>query len=113
MREIPDWQHALDALSEVYEISASERGREMAAGWLEDRYGRYGWNATSPSANAFLTVEEDLQKAEPLFITREMQELTYEAMETFNRDEPLHFDDIFIPEGFALLETPFYSLDSQ
>ena len=113
MREIPDWQLALDALSEVYEISASERGRTMAAGWLEDRYGRYGWNATSPSANAYGTVVEDLKGAEAIFITREMQELTYEAMETFNRDEPLHFDDIFIPHGFALLETPFYSQDSQ
>lgn len=103
----PDWQQALAAQAEVLAMHAGPYGDEIAYGWLKSRFDTYGRTATSPSAAAFAMVVQDLIAAEPIFITEEMQALVYEAMETFDRTEEMHLDDLFLRSGFALLEHPF------
>jgi hypothetical protein len=109
---IPDWQRALSAQAEILAYLTSAQGKWMCEAWLDSRYHDYGLNATTPSAAAFQHAVEDFLTIEPLYVSEEMQELTYQAMETFDTRESLHFDDLFMPSGFALLSNTFYTIDN-
>lgn len=107
MREQPDWQRALSAQADILSQVTSPKGREMAEAWVALRERDYGLHAAEPAAYALAGCPGDLITAEPLFITEEMQDLVAEASATFDTSEPLHFDDLFIPHGFMLLEKQF------
>lgn len=108
--EIDDHTAALRAHTDWRRYISRERDA-MAHGWLRDRFGRYGRQATEPSRFAFAHMVEDTVSAETVWVSHEMMDLTQHAMEGFDRAEPLTIDDCFIPHGFMLLPEPFYSQD--
>lgn len=107
----PDWQRAMSAQAEVLAMITKPGWTGYAVGWLGDRFKKYGRGATTPSAYAFGQVVEDIASSEPLYVTEEMQGLVYHAMETFDSAETLDLDDVFLRQGFALLEHQFVSTD--
>jgi hypothetical protein len=108
-----EWEIALSAQSEILAWMTSDSGVKYRNAWLSDRNRVYGLRAMSPSAAALTQVVPDLIVQEPLFVTKEMQHLTYHAMETFNRKEAIvEEDDFFLKSGFAYLEEPFMSIDA-
>jgi hypothetical protein len=86
-------------------------GEDTAESWLGDRRARYGDNAFVPSAIAWRFAKLDAVDTDILWMTPEMMDLVQTAMETFDPEEPMDMDDIFIPKGFLVLPHPFYSLD--
>lgn len=107
----PDWQRALSTQAEVLAQWTGPYGVKMMAAWLSSREESYGRIAAASSAVSMAHLVSDLRTAETLFVTEEMQELVYRAMETFDNNEPMIADELFIPHGFALLEHPFITLD--
>ena len=85
---------------------------QIAEHWAADRWARYGKSAATPSIYAFGQVEQHLQGAAPIFVTAEMQELTYRAMESFDPTEPVTAEEWFIPHGIALLDTQVLAEDA-
>lgn len=110
---IPNWQAALAAHAEVFAFRASPEGERYARAWCADRHRVYGQDASSSAALALRGAVEDLLASDPIFVTEEMQDLVYTAMETFDGGEPMHDDDLFLPSGFAYLEHPFQHLDAK
>src|SRR5262245_52506240 len=109
----PVWQQALTALVEVTEMGVGKPGDRYADAWCSDRYYKYGIGAAQPSYLALINNPTDLARAEPIYVTEEMQGLVYMAMETFDRTEPMGLNDVFLQSGFALLEHQFMSEDSR
>jgi len=99
------------AQNEIFSFASSKLGIRYMAGWLGDRLGKYGIGAMNPSEAALRCFVDDCMECEPLYVTAEMQQLVYQAMESFDRTEQVHEDDFFLKSGFAYLDEPFVSLD--
>jgi hypothetical protein len=106
------WETAMAAQNEIYGYVSTSQGIRYMAGWLSERLSNYGVGAMNPSEVALRCVIPDLVKCEPIYVTSEMQQLVYMAMETFDRTEMMHEDDFFLRSGFAYLDEPFMSLDA-
>jgi hypothetical protein len=113
MRQPQPWERALSAQHEIIAFASSDFGRRYFRMWLEDREGKYGHMTASTSASAFVNCLEDMMAAEPVYITAEMQELVYGAMETFNGREKVVEEDFFLRSAFVFLEEPFITIDQQ
>jgi hypothetical protein len=111
MRTPAAWEQALQAKLEILAMLANERGRRMIWAWVGDRERSYGSAASNPSVAAAGAAFPDMLKSEPIYITEEMQELAYNAMETFDRTESVEMDDFFLRSGFAYLAEPFITED--
>ena len=109
-----DWEKALEAHGELTHavLSNPHFMGEVVPNWLHARFSKYGPNATSPSAHAFKALPGHIAQVEPIYVTQEMQHLTYTAMESFNPTEEAHPDDLFITAGLALLDEQFLAVDS-
>jgi hypothetical protein len=107
----PDWERALVAYHEVLDFVKSPRGQSYLKSWVENRRETYGYEHMQPSQVAAAWLDDDLASADAIFVTEEMQYVTYRAMEGFRRSEPVWIDDFFIRNGFAVLAEPFQSLD--
>lgn len=107
------WERALSAQHEIIGFVSSDWGKRYFKFWLDDRSEKYGTATSSTSASAFVNVLPDMMAAEPIFITSEMQELTYSAMESFDAREEVVESDFFLRAGFVYLEEPFVTLDQE
>jgi len=105
------WEAALQAHHEVLTFLHSGNAASYIQNWEADRYERYGLNAAQPSAAAGRFLLPDTFKADPIFITPDMLQVVYSAMESFDSKEPVGEDDFFIKNGFAYLPEPFYTID--
>ncbi len=105
------WERALSAQHEIIGFVASEWGKKYFKYWLDDRTGKYGTAQSSTSASAFVNCLPDMMAAEPVYVTGEMQDLVYSAMESFNSRENVVESDFFLRSGFVFLERPFVVID--
>ena len=105
------WEIAMQSQVETLRFASSPEGRDYMQFWLKDRHSKYGDRATTPSAAALMHVVKDLMMCDPIYISDEMQELTYMAMEDFDRREPITEEDFFLKSGFAYLAEPFVTID--
>jgi hypothetical protein len=105
------WEIAMQSHIEVLRFASSPEGRSYMKFWLDDRQGKYGNRAASPSAAALMHAVKDLMMSDPIYISDEMQELTYMAMEDFDRRQPISEEDFFLTSGFVYLAEPFVTLD--
>lgn len=105
------WERALEVHAELTGYTRRPEWNQVTQNWLTDRFERYGLGATAPSAFAFGHLIEHLEEVEPIYVTEEMQELTYEAMQSFDSSEPCTIAEWFIPSGLALLDEPFLAAD--
>jgi hypothetical protein len=112
VRPPSEWEIALSAQSEILGWTMSLEGIAYREMWLDDRDRRYGRDAMIPSGVALSYAVDDLLASEPIYITDEMLELTYTAMESFRRAEPVTEEDFFMRSGFAYLAEPFMSRDA-
>lgn len=79
--------------------------------WVEDRWLKYGAEAAAPSLIAYTHMIEDVLRADTVWMTTEMMDLTQRAMEGFHHEQQMSGDDLLIPHGFMVLPQPFYSAD--
>src|SRR4029077_444384 len=105
------WEIALQSQTDVLRFAERTEGKSYMKFWLNDRSTKYGRRAGTPSAAALMHAVKDLMMSDPIYISDEMQELTYMAMESFDRREPMSEDDFFLKSGFAYLAEPFVTLD--
>jgi hypothetical protein len=106
------WEAAIKAYHEVLAFLHGPRTEEYLRGWEEARLGKYGLAAAQPSGVAARFLRKDVLKADPIFISPEMLQITYAAMVGFDSTESVEEDDFFIKSGFAYLPEPFYSITS-
>lgn len=107
------WERALSAQHEIIGFASSSWGKKYFKYWLDDRSGKYGTAQSSTSASAFVNCLPDMMAAEPVYVTGEMQDLVYSAMEGFHGGENVVESDFFLRSGFVLLERPFVVLDQK
>jgi hypothetical protein len=107
------WEKALSAQHEIIGFVSSEWGKRYFKYWLDDRSGKYGTAQSSTSASAFVNALPDLMAAEPVYVTGEMQELVFNAMENFNTRETVVPEDFFLRSACVYLEEPFTVIDQQ
>lgn len=105
------WEVALQSQSEVLAYVSSKEGKRFMKAFTQDRFNRHGRHAATPTLAAFQHVVDDLLRSEPIYITEEMQDLCYAAMETFDRKEPMIEEDFFLKTAFVYLDRPFYTID--
>jgi hypothetical protein len=105
------WEKALSAQHEIIGFVSSDWGKKYFRYWLDDRMGKYGTAQASTSAACFVNALPDMLAAEPIYVTGEMQELVYNAMDSFNERETVVESDFFLRSGFAYLEEPFVVID--
>jgi hypothetical protein len=105
------WEKALSAQHEIIGFVSSEWGKKYFRYWLDDRTNKYGTAQSSTSASAFVNALPDMMAAEPVYVTGEMQELVYNAMESFNGREMVVESDFFLRSAFVFLEEPFTVID--
>jgi hypothetical protein len=107
------WEKALSAQHEIIGFVSSEWGRRYFKNWLKDRSDKYGAATSSTSAAAFVNCLPDMMAAEPVYVTGEMEELVYNAMESFNARETVVESDFFLRSAFVYLEEPFVVIDQK
>lgn len=105
-----DHEDAARALVDARRMFA-KHGDLLRRSWTADRLDRYGPGAAVPSHIALAHAIEDLNYADPVWMTHEMMDLVQVAMEGFDPTEPMIGSDVFIPAGFMVLPEPFYGLD--
>jgi len=106
-----EWENALSAHHGVLAFLHSPQAQYYIRRWITHRDGKYGRTASQPSQVAGAHLLADVRSADAIYITEEMLQVTYRAMESFKRREPVWLDDFFIPNGFAYLAEPFVTLD--
>ena len=111
MRQPQEWEKALSAQHEIIGFVSSDWGKRYFRYWLDDRTNKYGTAQSSTSASAFVNALPDMMAAEPVYVTGEMQELVYNAMESFNGREEVVESDFFLRSAFVFLEEPFTVID--
>ena len=108
----PPWERALEVQGELTTHLSLPVWQRMMENWITHRHQKYGWGATAPSAYAIEHLREHLRDVEPIYVTDEMQELTYNAMEDFDATEPCIPEEFgFIPAGLAVLDEQFFTID--
>ena len=107
------WEQALEVQAQLLKQINGPFWGDMSQAWLNNRLRVYGRNAMLPSAHAMRVAGEIVAESEPIFITKDMLNLTRTAMESFDWHEQVRPEDFFLRQGFALLEAPFYAPDVQ
>ena len=104
------WQAAIQAHHEVLAFLHGSLSKEYIKAWEADRYEKYGLSQAQPSAAAGRFLLPDTYQADPIYISPDMQQLVYAAMDGFDPTEECIEEDFFIKNGFAYLPEPFYSI---
>lgn len=94
-----------------FRLFLAKHYNEIKAGWITDRYDRYGAGAASPSFVAFEHMIDDTVNADICWLSHEMMDLCQHAMADFDSTERFEFEDAFIPHGFMVLPEAFKSRD--
>ncbi|HYQ84111.1 MAG TPA: hypothetical protein VEP28_08935 [Rubrobacter sp.] len=106
------WEEALEVQALLLKQTQSPFWDEMVGRWLAQRRYHYGKHAMLPSAHALEQAAGIIGQAEPIFITREMEDLTRSAMQSFNPGEEVRPSDFFLRNGMALLEKQYLAKDA-
>lgn len=103
------WEEALDHQTELLNFWRSDMGQRYALGFAKDVNGKGRPGGDIYAASPFIEGAK-LERGSPVFVEADVLDLVEAAAETF-RPEPFLPEDIFVEEGFALLERPVYVVD--
>lgn len=112
MKTPAPWEAAIQAHHEVLAFLHGPMAPLYLESWEERRFQRYGLEHSQPSNVAGTYLLPDVYQADPIYISPDMLQVVYSAMEGFDSTEDMDEDDFFIENGFAYLPEPFYSIDS-
>jgi len=104
------WEAAIQAHHEVLHFLHGRHAEWYLQSWCADFDFKYGQVASQPCVAAAKLLLPDVYRADPIYISPDMQQVVYSAMKGFDPTEEMGVDDFFIPNGFAYLPEPFFSI---